>query len=220
MDVRVAATADDAAQYSAMVIADWLLGAVERRGRASVAFSGGSTPAAMLRVLGTLDVPWSAVHVFQVDERVVADGDPRRNAPLLDALPVDDAHRHLMPVTTPLETAVVAYGDGLPDRFDVVHLGLGDDGHTASWPPGDPVVDAATDVALSNEYQGTIRMTLTPRPVNRARRRLVLATGDGKAEPIARWLLEDTSLPVARLRRADTIVVIDQAAAAQLPTNS
>lgn len=219
MDIRVADTDAAAAAYSADLVAEWLRGAVDRRGTASVAFSGGSTPAAMIECLGRLDVPWQSVQVFQVDERCVPDHDPVRNARLLDGLGVTPENLHLMPVTDPdLAAACRRHALELPDRFDVVHLGLGDDGHTASWPPGDGVVDVAEDVALSGEYRGTVRMTLTPRVVNRARRRLVLVAGASKATAVSRWLLDDDSLPVARLRRNDTVIVLDRAAASGLPS--
>lgn len=218
MDLRVADTDVDAARYGASLVAEWLRGAVERRGRATVAFSGGSTPVAMLAALSVLDVPWPAVHVFQVDERCVPDGDPARNAPLLEVLGAPAENVHHMPVTaSDLGEACRRHALELPDRFDVVHLGLGDDGHTASWPPGDPVIDSDAEVAMSGEYRGSVRMTLTPQVVNRARRRLVLATGASKAGAVSRWLLEDDSLPVARLRRNDTVVVLDRAAASGLP---
>lgn len=218
MDIRVADNDADAASYAASLVAEWLCGAVERRGTAAVAFSGGSTPADMLRCLADLSVPWHSVHVFQVDERCVPEGDAARNARLLEVLGVPTANLHLMPAAAPdLEAACARHSLELPDRFDVVHLGLGDDGHTASWPPGDPVVDVDADVAVSAEYRGTVRMTLTPRVVNRARRRLMLVTGVSKAEAVSRWLLDDDSLPVARLRRNDTVIVLDRAAASGLP---
>lgn len=218
MDLRVADTDIDAAHHAASLVAEWLRGAVERRGSATVAFSGGATPAGMLAALSRLDVPWFAVHVFQVDERCVPDDDPARNAPLLDVLGAPAENVHLMPVTAPDRAEACArYALELPERFDVVHLGLGDDGHTASWPPGDPVVDSDADVATSASYRGNVRMTLTPRVVNRSRRRLMLVTGASKADAMSRWLLEDDSLPVARLRRNDTVVVLDRAAASGLP---
>jgi 6-phosphogluconolactonase len=218
MDIRVADTDVDAAMYAASLVAEWLRGAIDRRGSATVAFSGGSTPAAMLEHLGSLGVPWTAVQVFQVDERCVPDHDPARNARLLHLLGAPHENLHLMPVTAPdLAAACERHALELPDRFDVVHLGLGDDGHTASWPPGDGVVDVDADVALSGEYRGTVRMTLTPRVVNRARRRLMLAAGASKAAAVSRWLLDDDSQPVARLRRNDTVIVLDRAAASGLP---
>lgn len=97
---------------------------------------------------------------------------------------------------------------------------MGDDGHTASWPPGDPVIDSPSAVALCGPYNGYVRMTLTPPVVNAARHRLVLAPGAAKAGPMRRWLLEDRLLPIQRVRRTATVVVIDAAAAAQLPAAS
>lgn len=217
MDLRVTADAAAAAQEAAGWVAHHLRGAVQRRGVATFAVSGGTTPAAMFRSLATFDLPWESVHVFQVDERVAPDGDPARNAPLLELLP-PAATRHLMPVTAAdLQAAASGYAAELPDKFDLVHLGLGDDGHTASWPPGDPVVEQEVPVALCGEYRGHVRMTLTPPVVNAARHRLVLAAGDDKAGPLEGWLLGDTSLPIRRVRAANTVVVVELAAAARLP---
>ncbi len=218
MDIRVADDAAAAAVDAAGWMAWQMRNAVRRRGAALVALSGGSTPAAMLAHLVTLDVPWSQLTVWQVDERLAPDGDDARNARLLQGLPLPRAQVRLMPVTARhLSSAMRRYGAGLPPRFDVVHLGLGDDGHTASWLPGDPVVDLAQPVAVSGSAHGFVRMTLTPPVVNSARHRLVLAAGTAKAEPMRRWLLDDGSLPIQRVRRAGTVVVIDAAAAAGLP---
>lgn len=207
-----------AAAVAAEVIARSLGNAVRRRGVAFVAFSGGSTPALMLAGLAALDVPWSGVHAFQVDERVVPDGDQRRNIGLLSALPLPARRVHAMPVTaTALPAAARRYAAALPQRFDVVHLGLGDDGHTASWPPGDPVVNSTLAVDLCAEFNGTRRMTLTPAVVNAARRRVVLAPGADKAAPLAGWLLGDPALPIQRVHRTATMVVVDRAGAARLP---
>ena len=217
MDLRVTADAAAAADEAAGWVAHHLRGAVQRRGVATIAVSGGNTPAAMFRSLAAMDLPWESVHVFQVDERVAPDGDPARNAPLLELFP-SVAIRHPMPVTAAdLQAAARDYADVLPDKFDLVHLGLGDDGHTASWPPGDPVVDQEVPVALCGEYRGHVRMTLTPPVVNAARHRLVLAAGADKAAPLEGWLLGDTSLPIRRVRVANTVVVVDVAAAARLP---
>ena len=125
-----------------------------------------------------------------------------------------------MPVTAPdLRAAAAEYAAGLPDRFDVVHLGMGADGHTASWPPGDPVIDSADPVDLSAAYQGRIRMTLTPPVVDAARGRVVLIQGADKADAVAAWLergAPPSEVPIARVRRSDTVVVLDRAAAAGL----
>jgi len=164
----------------------------------------------MFDVLKGLDVPWRRVGVWQVDERVAPDGDADRNANQLEALP--GKHR-LMPVTaTDLSAAARRYARSLPDRFDVVHLGMGDDGHTASWPPGDPVIDDADPVALSQPYQGRVRMTLTPSVVNRAIGRVVLTFGAGKAAALAAWA-DGLELPIAHVKRTRTVVFTDRAAA-------
>ena len=169
----------------------------------------------MFEVLLAADVPWADVTVWQVDERVAPDGHPERNAGQLVDFP---CRVELMPVTdVDLDAAARRYGDGLPDRFDVVHLGLGDDGHTASWPPGDPVVDSVRRCEAIGEFNGFRRMTITPPVVNAARSRLMLTFGGPKAPVVQRWLLRDPELPVDRVRRADTWVFLDAAAAADLP---
>ena len=202
---------EDASAAAADEIARRLVDAVAARGRASLAVS---KSAALLTSLADAGVPWSDVGVWQVDERVAPDGDPDRNALELAGFPADV---HLMPVTAPdLEAAATAYAAGLPDRFDVVHLGIGPDGHTASWVPDDPVIAATTPVALSREYEGRVRMTLTPPVIDAARCRVVLATGSAKAAVVARWLGGDDGLPIARVPDRDTIAVLDPAAAAGL----
>ena len=172
----------------------------------------------MLAQLVTLQVPWEHVQVFQVDERVAPDGDAARNLGLLDSLPISPGQLLAMPVTAPdLHGAARCYADRLPARLDVVHLGMGDDGHTASWAPGDQVIDTTEPVALSGVYQGHRRMTLTPRVVNAAHWRIVLVAGESKGPAVARWLLRDSGVPIHRVRRTDTVVVLDAAAAARLP---
>lgn len=218
MEIRVAIDAAAAATDAGHFVANKLRNAVQRREVASLAVSGGTTPAKMFSVLSALEVPWRAVTVWQVDERVAADGSPERNAALLDVFSAVGANVQLMPVTDrDLNSAARRYAEGLPARFDVVHLGLGDDGHTASWPPGDPVADQLEPVALSGEYRGTRRMTLTPPVVNGARYRLVLAAGAAKALAMRGWLLRNEALPIERVHRTDTVVVLDEAAAGLLP---
>ena len=217
MELRIspdpAAAADDAADLLARRIAR----AVRDRGTCHVAVSGGSTPSLMFAALARRDLPWAELHVHQVDERVAPAGDADRNLGLLAVLPMPRRNLHAMPVErTRLGTAARAYARGLPDRLDVVHLGIGDDGHTASWPPGDPVADSDDPVALSAPYQGRVRMTLTPLVVNAARSRLVVVSGASKAAAVSRWLLDDPTVPVQRVRRTATTVVLDTAAASSL----
>lgn len=200
---------------AARAIARRLAAAFRARGTATLAVSGGSTAPPMLAELARADLPWTDIGVWQVDERVAPDGDPDRNANQLTGFP---GKHHVMPVTAAdLDRAAKRYAKALPEHFDVVHLGMGADGHTASWPPGDPVIDSEQPVALSAVYQGRVRMTLTPDVVNVARGRVVLITGADKAAPVAAWLGgRADELPIARVRRTGTVVVLDPAAAAAL----
>jgi 6-phosphogluconolactonase len=169
------------------------------------------------------------VHVFQVDERVAPAGHGDRNltalrAALLDRVPIPPGNVHPMPVEADdLEAAAAAYADELRSLtapvggLDVVHLGLGDDGHTASWPPGDPVVDSAADVAAVGPFNGRLRMTLTPPAVNRAGWIMWQIEGAAKAPVVARLVAGDPALPAARVRRRAVTLLADTAAAADLP---
>lgn len=207
--------ADDPTEVTATVIAAGLADAVEQRGRATLAVSGGSTGGPLLAAIAAIDLPWAAIDIWQVDERVAPDGDPDRNADQLAGVP---GGIHLMPVTAAdLHAAAADYAAGLPARFDVVHLGMGPDGHTASWPPGDPVIDSTKRVDLSDEYQGRIRMTVTPPVIDAARQRVVLVTGMDKADAIAAWLEgPPAGHPIERVPTDGTVVVLDHAAASRL----
>jgi 6-phosphogluconolactonase len=225
VDVEIVAGGDTRlAERAAVWIAERAWRAVTERGRAHVAVSGGGTPDAMFAVLAGLPLPWEQVHVWQVDERVAPDGDPDRNATalterLLAAVP---AVAHLMDVAAPdVAAAAAAYAAALHDacdgRLDVVHLGIGDDGHTASWPPGDPVAEVTdADVAVSGEYKGRIRMTLTVPAVNRARDLVFLVAGADKAAALRQLVDADESIPASRVRRSGTVVLCDPPAGSLL----
>lgn len=220
IDVIVREDAQHAAAAAAEWIARRLTDAVRRRGIASIAFSGGVTPGLLFDELAERgDVPWRSVNVFQVDERVAPDGDPDRNdvqltERLLSRVGVATRRTHLMPVTSPnLRTASLWYARALGTApLDVVHLGMGDDGHTASWAPGDPVIDSPRPVDVTAPYRGRVRMTLTPATVNAARSRIILTTGASKASALRSWLDGDRSLPISRVHRTNTVVVADSAA--------
>lgn len=166
----------------------------------------------MISALLSLDVPWAATTVWQVDERVAGDGDAARNANQLADLPCSV---RLMPVTAPdLRRSAENYASSLPDRLDVVHLGVGADGHTASWPPAiDVPLRSERDVELIDDFNGFQRMTLTRRVVNGARSRAVLAVGASKRGVVERWFLVDRSLPITAVRGQSTWVFLDAAAA-------
>lgn len=177
-----------------------------------MALSGGSTAPPMIAALLDEDVPWETTTIWQVDERVAPDGHSARNSEQLVALP---CQVRLMPVTAAdLRRGARQYAASLPERFDVMHLGIGDDGHTASWPPGElGVAGSERLVELVGEFNGWGRMTLTKRVVNGARSRAVLAVGAGKRTMVERWLLRDRSLPITAVRTTSTWVFLDQAAA-------
>jgi 6-phosphogluconolactonase len=214
-----------AAAAAARDIARVLRDAVAARGVAHVAFSGGSSAPPMLAVLASQrHLPWRLVHVYQVDERVAPDGDAARNATalrdsLLEAVPLPEDNVHLMDVTAEdLAAAAAAYAGALP-RLDVVHLGIGPDGHTASWPPGDPVLLATAPVAVVGPFNGHVRMTITPPVVADARSVVVLATGESKREPLARMLAGDPATPASHVPFARTTIHTDRAAMVQATGN-
>lgn len=189
---------------------------VATRGRFTFAVSGGHTPWAMFTELANEDVPWADVDLFQVDERVAPDGDPDRNLThLRESIGDAPARVHPMPVNdVDLDKAAAAYAATLPARFDLVHLGLGPDGHTASLVPGDPVLEVTDElVAVTQPYQGHRRMTLTYPALARADQLLWLITGADKRDPLVKLLAGDESIPAGRVRAARSLVLADAAAA-------
>jgi 6-phosphogluconolactonase len=186
----------------------------------------------MLRALADEQLPWEYVHVVQVDERAAPAADPDRNLAhlresLLDHAPLHPDHIHAMPVeAADLERAAGQYAltlqevEGSPPVLDLVHLGLGADGHTASLVPGDPVLDITdTDVAVTRPYQGRRRMTLTFPIINRSRRVLWLVTGGEKAGTLVRLRDGDRSIPASRVRQDRALILADRAAAERLGIN-
>ena len=226
INIEILIDADAVALKAAEVIAAEARATVAERGRFIMAVSGGHTPWKMLRALAKEKVPWEGVRVAQVDERVAPAGDPDRNLShlresLLEHAPLRAEQVLAMPVELPdLDAAAIRYGmtlkevAGSPPVLDLVHLGLGPDGHTASLVPGDPVLNVTdSDVALTGIYQGRRRMTLTYPILNRARRVLWLVTGSDKVDALARLREGDTSIPGGKIRRDQAVVLADQAAA-------
>lgn len=208
------------ARRGASIFAEAARTSVSDRGTFVVAVSGGRTPIAMFASLADEDVPWDSVDMWQVDERVAPDGDPARNlTQLVASLPPGAAPTvHAMPVgEDDLRSAAARYATGLPATFDLLHLGLGDDGHTASLVPGDPVLDVVDrDVALTGAYRGLRRMTLTYRAIGRAERVLWLVTGEEKTHALSLLLSDDPSIPASRVRPRRSLVLADAAAAGGL----
>jgi 6-phosphogluconolactonase len=191
-----------------------------------LAFSGGTTPWRTLRALAGQDVPWDHLHLFQVDERVAPPGDPERNffhlrEALIDRITIPSANVHPMPVDEEdLDAgarryeAILRQFAGTPPVLDLVQLGLGEDGHTASLFPGDPSLQVVeSDVAVSGFHKGRRRMTLTFPAIDRARCILWLVTGSGKTAALERLRAGDRSIPAGCVRTDRAVLLADMAAA-------
>lgn len=236
LKIEVLADDDAVAKAAAGVIAAAAREAVAARGVFTLAVSGGKTPWAMLRDLASEEVPWSQVHVFQIDERIAPEGDPDRNLTHLhesllaqggNGAPIPKENIHAMPVNAadPVEGAkeyekVLQEICGNPPILDMAHLGLGPDGHTASLTPNDPVLEVTDrDVALTdpvNLYQNRRRMTLTYPMINRSRRIMWLATGAAKIPMIVKLRAADPSIPGGRISQDNALLLTDTAVASGL----
>lgn len=222
MKIDVRADAEEAALQGAKLLAEHIMMAVAGRGHASVALSGGHTPWAMLRALADRNLPWRKLRVFQVDERECPQDSDDRNYKHLKSLLPKECEIYPMPVEDPRHGAdhyarELTRSVGTPPVLDIVHLGLGPDGHTASLVPGDPVLEVADrDVAWTAPYQGHPRMTLTYPAIDRARFAFWLVTGKEKRKALAGLMSGDKALPAARVGTAKRLVIADRDAAAGL----
>jgi 6-phosphogluconolactonase len=228
MNIEVLPNSESVAERAASMIVEYAWEAIAARGSFIMAVSGGHTPWVMLRQFADAFIPWRAVHIFQVDERVAPAGHADRNLThlresLLDHTPLPPDQLYAMPVESAnLEAAATQYTEtlrkiaGEPPIIDVVHLGLGPDGHTASLVPGDPVLDVDdADVALTGPYQGRRRMTLTYPILNRARRVLWVVTGSDKASMVNTLLDGDRGIPAGRVSSDRALLLADFEAAGQ-----
>lgn len=239
MKLRVVVIDDPAAEAAARIVAA-LREATSGR-RASIALSGGETPWRTLARLKPADLDWTAVDVFQVDERIVPADHPHRNLRRMQEVLTLPVVIHPMPVeAADLNRSAAEYAASLPASFDIVQLGLGADGHTASLVPDDPVLHATIDVGVTGPYPTPVhpresgdpeprtgsllsqggadgsahrRMTLTFAPINRARSILWIVTGAGKREALAALLEGKADIPANRVARDRAIVIADKAAA-------
>jgi 6-phosphogluconolactonase len=216
------ASPPEAARAAAERIGASAVQAVRERRQFLLALSGGSTPWLMMNCLARLELPWERFHVFQVDERVAPDGDPERNlthiqAQLTNRVAIPPSQVYAMPVLCEnLDAAAKSYMEvlrtvaGTPATLDLVHLGLGTDGHTASLLPGDPVLDSLDrDVDIARTGYQRMRMTLTYPVINRARNILWLITGTEKASMLHRLTSKDSSIPAGRVSHDRATIITD-----------
>ena len=222
MEILRFESVDEAAEVAAGFVSSCAREAIAERQRFIMALSGGSTPWRMLAVLAGHELPWETVHIAQVDERLAPDGDSDRNLTYIQARFIDKAgipaeRLYAMPVhAASLEAGAQQYNQtlislsGRPPVLDLVHLGLGSDGHTASLLPGDALLDEAEqDVGITSPYRGQPRMTLTYPVINRARKILWLITGVGKAAMLDRLVKGDTRIPAGRVSQAQATIITD-----------
>lgn len=225
MKLEILPDAATVARRGAQWIAEQARLAIAQRGRFVLGVSGGKTPWLMLRELSGEKLSWQKFQIVQVDERVAPAGDPDRNLTSLRESLSDVVQSqiqiHAMPVELPdLPAAAMQYVKllervgGAPPVLDLVHLGLGPDGHTASLVPGDPVLNIKdADVAMTNPYNGRRRMTLTYPLLNRSKRILWVVTGSDKVGALTRLLNGDQSIPAGRIRSDIALLLVDRAAA-------
>ncbi|HUR38262.1 MAG TPA: 6-phosphogluconolactonase [Planctomycetota bacterium] len=227
--LRVAKDKDELRRLAAEVIARKIQSAVQARGRCSIALSGGSTPGPVYEELGNSDlaelIPWTQLDIFFADERAVPLDHPESNYrlvkdTLLRSHPEAFGQMFRMPADAPdRDQAAKRYARRLPDPLDVLVLGLGPDGHTASLFPGSPAIDETEQrvVAVTAPKPPPERMTITPMVIRKARAIIMIAAGAEKAPAVARALngVEDPKTTPGQLARRGTWIV-DQAAAGPL----
>jgi 6-phosphogluconolactonase len=227
LDLRVLSTADLPAR-AGEYLAELLVELASENSRVTVALAGGNTPRAMHESLAcSSGVPWLAVHVFFGDERAVppehADSNYRMaKESLLDRVPIPPSQVHRMQAEHPdREAAARAYEALLPDSIDALVLGIGEDGHTASLFPGSAALRESERRVLPvvGPKPPPERLTITPPVILAARHRIVLASGAGKADAVARALdgpWDPDATPIQLASRG--VWFLDPPAAAKLRT--
>jgi len=238
--VRQCADAEEVARAAAELFAELARASVAERGAFSVALAGGTTPRRVYELLAGEDfreqVPWGGVHVFFGDERAVppdhADSNYRMaHEALLSLVPVPPENIHRMRGEGDAAANARLYEDELRaffgdvewPRLDLVMLGMGDDGHTASLFPGTTALEERRAWAVANwvEKFNSWRVTLTAPAINHARRVLFLVNGAGKAARLAEVLKgerDPTRLPSQLIAPQGGKLewLVDHAAAASL----
>ncbi|GAA0880365.1 6-phosphogluconolactonase [Algoriphagus jejuensis] len=223
MEIRTFQSAGEVAKEAAALIATRIREQVAKKGFFTLAISGGRTPWEMIRELAEEDLPWEKVFLFQVDERIAPDASPERNLTQLfnsiqNTKLITSLNVFPMGVTAEdLEQSCEEYAEHIlkitgTGRLDLVHLGMGTDGHTASLVPGDDVLEVQDkNVALTNHpYQGRQRMTLTYPLINQASEILWIITGSEKAEMLARLLQKDPNIPAGQIDQTHAFVLTEE----------
>lgn len=221
--IEVCLDAEQVASRAADFIYDMAQRSVAKSGSFRFAFSGGSTPWRMFELLAAMRMPWDATELYQVDERVAPDGDPERNLThLLQCLEGISVSINAMPVTSAnLDAAAATYASQLPTAFELVHLGLGVDGHTASLLPGDPLLDETRAlVGITGTYQGHRRMSLTFPVLDAADQVLWLVAGSEKSSALEKLRAGDTSIPAGRVHPRRSLMIVDKAALGERDTTA
>ncbi len=202
--------------------------AITERGRCSIALAGGSTPKALYERLAAAprseQISWRKVTIWFGDERCVRPDNPASNfrmanEALLGRVPLQYHHIHRIEGELSPDVAAEKYAALLAARppLDIVLLGMGDDGHTASIFPGTPDPDPeARVIATKSPIEPTDRVTLTLRTISEARSVYFLVSGAGKAARLAEVLAQRgsgaPSLPSARVAAANVTFLVDAAA--------
>lgn len=235
MSVRVYEDKQELAEAAALDFAERAAEAIEDRGRFTVALAGGSTPKATYEILArdyADGVDWNNVHVFFGDERTVPPDHEDSNyrmarEALLDHVPIGSVHRMRGELSP--EEAAASYENELREFFggdlpslDLIMLGIGEDGHTASLFPNTPALDVTDRWTVENpvEKLDTVRLTLTKPVINAARAVVFAVAGEGKAEALREILERDANpqdYPAKLIQPAGGVVwMVDRAAAGSL----
>lgn len=225
MKIEIFPSADQVAEKAAAYLEQLIRETLTYKKTFSLAISGGRTPWDMLKILSKASLPWSRVNLFQVDERIAPDAHKDRNlTQLFQAIEGSPMANQVavfpMPVMAEdLDVGSKAYAQLIKEitedeGLDLIHLGLGSDGHTASLVPGDKVLEVQDrDVAYTKElYQGRIRMTLTYPLLNSAKKILWIVTGTEKKEMVQRLLNQDSSIPAGAVKQTNALLMVDEMA--------
>lgn len=230
--IVVSPTPLDAARACGDAMLNIFREAIDARGQATVAVSGGTTPKLLFQHFAASGFDWSRVHLFWVDERAVPPGDPQSNYTLahenwLNAVDFPAANIHRIEAELPVAEAASRYASAIRNHFgspspvfDVIQQGMGADAHTASLFPGEPLILDTTGIAAAVyvEKLSAARITLLPAVLKAARNTMMLVTGTDKADGLRRALhgpeaLLEAPIQLTRSHTGNVTWFLDEAAA-------